>query len=189
MSSKTITIILALVISIIAMAGTFNKADATLQNQEIVAKIQQDNAKFTKILNAKADPEALMEFLHNKIDNDAKIEMSINNPEIKDAGSIEMKLSKADYINSYIYGPRQVKDYHAIIKTIKIDVASNKENVTTKEMLTESGTMLNPHDYQDQGRPFTSYTSCESEYNVTEDGNVVLKNSKCHTDILYEEAV
>lgn len=189
MSSKTIMIIFALVISIIAIAGTLNKAAAKLQNQDIVEKIQQDNAKFTKILNAKADPEALMEFLHNKLDNDAKIEMSINNSEMKDAGVIEMKLSKADYINSYIYGPRQVKNYHASIKTIEIDVASDKENVTTKEMMIESGIMLNPHDYQEQGRPFTSYTSCESQYNVTEDGNVMLKTSKCHTDILYEEAV
>ena len=189
MSSKAVQVIFALILCIIAIAGTLSNADATLQNQELVTKIQNDNKAFTKMLNAKSDPEALMKFLHEKIDNDAKIVMKINNPEAKDAGVIEMKLSKADYINSYIYGPRQVKNYHASIKTLKVDVDADSESITTKEMLTESGIMLNPHDYQDKGRPFTSYTSCESSHVVSETGDITLKRSNCHTDILYEESV
>ena len=189
MSSKAIKIILALIVCVIAVIGSLNNADATLQNQELVMKIKADNEKFTKMLNAKSNPEALLQFLHNKVDNDAQIVMSINNPEIKEAGDIEMKLTKADYINSYLYGPRQVKNYQASIKTLEVDVDTDNSAVKTKERLTESGMMLNPNDYQDKGRPFTSYTTCESQHSVDEEGDIKLKSSKCHTDILYEEAV
>lgn len=189
MSSKAVTTILALMICVIAIAGTINTAGATLKNQDIITTVQNNNARFAEILNAKDDPEVLMEFLHNKVDHAAKIEMSINNPDINDAGPIKVNLGKADYINSYLYGPRQVKNYQASIKTVKIDVASDKQTVQTQEVMTESGIMLNPHDFQDEGRPFTSYTNCESEHNVSDKGEVTLKSSKCHTDILYEEAV
>lgn len=189
MSSRAIKIIFTFVVCVIAVIGTLNKADATLQNQDLIVQIKENNQEFTDLLNAKADPEDLLKFLHEIIDNDAEIFLSINNPEIKDAGLIEMKLSKADYINSYLYGPRQVKNYHADIKTLEVDVDAEKQEVKTKERMTESGIMLNPNDYQDKGRPFTSYTTCESHHAVNEEGSLTLQRSKCHTDILYEEAV
>lgn len=189
MSSKAITITLALITGLILVAASLNNASATLQNQDIVTQIKEDNEQFSKMLNNKNNPEALMQFLHNKVDNDAEIVMNINNPEIKEAGEIEMKLTKADYINSYLYGPRQVRNYQASIKTLDVNVDEASKAVTTKEMMTESGFMMNPNDYQDKGRSFTSYTSCTSKHDVTEDGDIRLKHSTCHTDILYDEAV
>lgn len=186
---KTVKIAVLPITCAIIYVATFNNADAKLNNQELVTKIKEDNKTFSKILNAKSDLETLLKFLHEKIDSDAKITMKINNPETKDADTIEMNLSKADYINSFLYGPRQVKSYKAEIKTLKVDIDSNAETIKTKDMITESGIMLNPHDYQDKGRPFTSYTSCQSEHTVLESGDIKLTNSQCQTDIRYEEAV
>lgn len=171
----------------LAAVGMINQADATLQNQDVIIKVRENNAQFSALLNAKANPETLMKFLHNTIRDDAEIYLSINNTEMKQAAPVEMKISKADYINSYLYGPRQVKNYHADITTLKVDVDGAR--VKTKEMLIESGTTMNPHDYQDKGRNFTSRTTCESEHTVNENGNIALKRSKCRTDILYDEAV
>lgn len=186
MSSRTLKIIVSLIV-FLAAVGVMKQADATLQNQDVITKLRDNNAQFSALLNAKSDPKDLMEFLHSTIDENAEIYLSVNNTDMKQAEAIEVKVSKADYINSYLYGPRQVKNYHVDIMTLKVDV--DGERVKSKEILTETGVIMNLHDYQDKGRDFTSRTTCESEHAIVEGGELSLTHSKCHTDILYDEAV
>ncbi|NCT41354.1 MAG: hypothetical protein GW778_06820 [Alphaproteobacteria bacterium] len=184
---KHITIKAITLISILTILpiSTLNSANA---KRDVISQLKENNAQFSQILNAKSDPEILLDFLHNKIDDSADITISVKNPQINNAGAIEMKLTKADYINSYLYGPRQVKNYHADIKTLNAKMDDETNTLNTKEILTESGTMLNPHDYADPGRPYSSITACESQYSV-ESGQPTLKKATCKTQIAYEEAV
>ena len=186
MSSRTLKIIASFIV-FIAVAGAMKQADATLQNQEIITKIRDKNTQFSALLNAKSDPEDLMKFMHESIDENAEIYLSVNNTDMKQAEALEVKVSKSEYINSYLYGPRQVKNYHVDIMTLKVDVEG--EQVKTKEILTETGIIMNLHDYQDKGRDFTSRTTCESQHEIVKGGKLSLTHSKCHTDILYDEAV
>ncbi|MFK7840231.1 MAG: hypothetical protein AB8B83_07860 [Bdellovibrionales bacterium] len=169
----------------IAAALSLNPAGAKL---DAISQVKSNNAEFSQILNAKLDPEVLLDFMHDKIADDAKITISVKDPKNKDAGEIEVKLTKTDYINSYLYGPRQVKDYRADIKTMDIEVDEKTNTLKAKEILTESGIMLNPFDYQDPGVPYTSYTSCEAEYKI-ESGEPTLQQTTCNTQIAYQESV
>lgn len=186
MSSRILKIIASIIIFTAAISA-MKQADATLQNQEIITKIRDKNTQFSALLNAKADPEDLMKFMHETIDDNAEIYLSVNNTDMNQAEALEMKISKTEYINSYLYGPRQVKNYHADILTLKVDVEG--EQVKTKEIITETGVIMNIHDYQDKGRDFTSRTTCESQHEIVKGGKLSLTHSKCHTDILYDEAV
>lgn len=186
---KTLKFALPLAACIMLIKPVYNTADASTQTNDIASKIQQNNQTFAKMLNAKSEPEKLMQFMHKTIDNDAQIKMTINNPELEDAGVMEVKLSKADYINSYLYGPRQVKNYRADIQTVNVEVDESSNVVKTKDILIESGIMLDPRDHQAKGRDFTSRTTCESKHTLDENQDVQLEASVCHTDIQYPQSI
>lgn len=173
----------------ILILSTFasKNVEARNQTQTIEEKVKRTASTFEAMLNAKSDPEELMEFMHNTISNDVQITLIINSPEEKQTTEIERKLTKAEYINSYLYGPRQVENYHASIKTMDINVGADNKTVTSKEIMTESGTIKNPHNYKDKGREFISRTVCNLQRTLDSRDNLILQLSTCKTEISYPE--
>lgn len=158
---------------------------AAQARQEIEANL----AKFETILNEKQDPMVLLDFLHETIDNGAEIKMTINSPSENTGAPSDMVLNKADYINSYLHGPRRIQNYKADIQTLSVSVNAETQIVKSRELFIEQGTAKDPMDVNALGQDFTSRTVCESEYNQDENSRLILKNSVCHTDILYEQNV
>lgn len=156
-------------------------------NNDLTQQVTQDFERFETLLNEKQDPEKLLEFLHGIIDQDATFEMTVR--DYQDAGKLDTKITlhKADFINSYIWGPRQVADYHADFKTL--NVSKNQDNtLTSTAVFTERGRMMDVQDPTKQGQDFISETTCVSTHGI-ENSKVTLKSGTCKTDIVYEQAI
>lgn len=161
---------------------------AMARENNLMKQVEQTYSTFETMLNEGNQPQELMAFLHDTISDDAAIEVTISNPSAPAGAPDEMTLSKADYINSYVYGPRTVDGYAVQIKTAEIGNDKAQNTVTTRDTLTERGTVKNPMDPQDKGKDFISRTECQSTF-AGKDGHAVLQSATCHTSIAFETDV
>ncbi len=184
---RSVLLSICLVVSILALALS-QPANGTTKTKDVETRISQDFEQFESLLNQKQNPEALVEFLHSIIDQDAKFEMTVRDYQDRNAQSTKMVLGKADFINSYLYGPLQVANYKADFKTLK--VSKNGDNtLTSTAIFTERGRMLDAQDPTKYGPEFVSETVCVSTHGVESDERVTLKGSSCKTDIIYEQSI
>lgn len=184
---KTRKIQLALFITISVGLCAYGHASAHQNNEDgFATTIETHYKKFETMLNTQATPETMIEFLHNAIDNNAKIHMVISNHDTANTDKTEIEISKADYINSYLYGPRQIGNYHADVKVSDIKINKQNKTASATETLTETGYVQNPKNYEDKGDEFTSQTVCTSHYSFDKNQAPVLKASNCKTDISSE---
>lgn len=152
-------------------------------------EIKSYYAAFENILNEKGNPEKLMDFLHKSVSQDAKFSLEVHNPDQNQAAP-DMILDKAEYINSYLYGPRQIRNYKVQIKTMNVEWDEKAQAGTSKEIFLERGLTINPKDpLHSRGRAFTSQTSCTSVHGLNDQDQLVVKNSACKTEIFYEQEV
>lgn len=156
---------------------------------DVKGKIVGNFETFETILNAKAAPEVLMDFLHETISHSAEFHVLVENTEIQGKAPEQIKLDKADYINSYLYGPRQIEDYKADIKVLDITLSDDSKAASSKEILTERGMMKDPMNPDDYARGFVSRTQCQSDYVMNDAQEPVLETSVCHTQIMFEQGV
>lgn len=153
------------------------------------AQIQNNLKTFEQILNnPQAEPEKLMEFLHNTIAKDAKFSMTINVPDAPMKGPASHEIGKAEYINSFLYGPRQIQNYKANIKTKDVQVDRTTGVVIAESVMTEQGTVKKKAGEKIFNEGFTSTTTCRSEYVQGENQGLVIKASDCTTQISTEQS-
>lgn len=176
-------------VSMMAVAAFHNSADANNWGKNIAKEIENRHQTFEAKLNAQNDPEGLMEFLHETISQSAKITMEIHDDAAPIDQPLAHKLDKADYINSYLYGPRQIDNYRADLKTVDIQIDAQTQTVKSEELLTETGRTRVPPGVKGKAQDFTSRTECESIHGLDDNDALVLMYSKCETDIIVDQAI
>ena len=156
---------------------------------DVFIKDIQSNAKrFESLLNQKSDERALINFMHNAISHNADIHVSVDRPQTMHPVPESLKLSKEDYINSFVLGPRMIQNYHASITQSDFRYDAAKGIVHVKETLKETGLQPNPQNVNDSGQDFETITACAATYTVT--GNEpLLTSSDCKTVIAFEQGV
>ncbi|MBL4804825.1 MAG: hypothetical protein JKY71_08165 [Alphaproteobacteria bacterium] len=183
---RYIVLSICIVISSLVFAP-LSTATGNTGNEELTQQVTQDFERFETLLNQKQDPQQLLEFLHGIIDQDATFEMTVRDYQSKTAQDTKITLHKADFINSYIWGPRQVAGYQADFKTLKVNKTDDK-TLTSTAIFTERGRMMDMQDPSKQGQDFISETVCVSTHGI-EKAKVTLKGGTCKTDIVYEQAI
>jgi len=185
---KSMTLVTKLAAFLFGCTILFYVHGSNAKTNVIAQKVKDKNKVFVQILNAKSSPEDLLKFMHDSVDEDAVIKMTVNDPEQK-VPQMTFQLSKADYINSYLYGPRQIKNYHADLKTTNVEYDHLSHTIKAKETLIESGITQDPHNHRNTGRNFTSQTICDVEHGINKADGITLKSSECETHIFYEEDI
>lgn len=176
-------------LTLAAMSGIFFMSMSSQASTDHAEnKIRENYKLFADILNAKAEPEALIDFMHSSISQDAEFLMDISNAEGPSKQNTEAVLSKADYINSYLYGPRMVKGYNIQINVENVEALGDNSEWVSKVNFVESGAMQDIQDVRHRAKPFTSYTSCATVHGYEDDSFVLIK-ATCRTEILYEQDV
>ena len=175
-TKSILTIALGFTLTTSAYAGTENTEQ----------KIRESFQNFSSILNEKSAPEELIKFLHESIKQDAEFKLVINNPQINSNAS-EETLTKADYINSFLYGPRTIQNYNMDIKVKNISKQDSGNKWISNVVYIESGDMKTNYSSA-PGKPFTSITSCEVTH-ILEKSNPLLDSATCKTQILAEQDV
>lgn len=188
MSATHAYIMLFIALTALMPLLAFNIAQAKNTPQNMQTQIQTNAKTLETLLNVQNDPEQLLSFLDNIVSNQAEIHLTINN----DAHNLEpakVKLTKADYINSYLYGPKQVEDYKAKIQTQIMHVDYDAKILVSKEALLETGTMKTAPAQKTQGDAFKTLTICESHYKISTEKHLKLETSTCEVNINIEESV
>lgn len=169
--------------------GTYasaNSPEQTAPEQTAEEKILQSKENLEDLLSHKEKINDLSAFLHTAIDKDAAIMVQTIEPGAGNAAPKTIELSKTDYINSYVYGPRAIKDYRVDIQITDFEFDAQNNVVKTHEVMTESGTKLDPWNYKAPGVQFTSKTKCTSSYSLKTQ-TPKLSGSDCKVVILQEE--
>ncbi len=171
------------------LGGLLISSDAFCKTPEeaVEETLIQSKKNLEDLLTHKEKLDDLSAFLDSSIDQDVAIIIQTIEP---GAGSPspEVELSKADYINSYVYGPRAIKDYLVDIEITDFEYNASQNVATTQEIMTESGLRLDPWDHKAPGIQFTSKTKCVSSYTL-EAQTPKLASSDCKTVILEEEDI
>lgn len=160
-------------------------ADAST-NHLTNAMITAQYEKLEQALNRTDDKEPLARFLHNHISEHARFDVSVDDHRQQPR---RLTLNKNDYINSYIQGTNFIRDYRASIETLSVDIDPATNHALSREIITEHGTILDPHNLQDvKGRPFISQTTCHTLHGL-QNGKIVALGGQCHTSIGLEEKI
>lgn len=170
---------LIIVITLIFIVSTPLIAEAT---QTGITKdlIVEKNAKMQSLLQ-KRDPQLTMNFLHSHISDNATFEISFeNNTMPKEIKKNSLKMDKAAYINSFIFGQNYIDNYNVKIKTQNVEIVENGKTAIVEEIMTEEGVMLNPNNILDEGIPFLSVTTCKTTYGFKA-GVVQSDKASCNT--------
>lgn len=188
---RLVLILFLSVLCLIVMAALQfgpNAANAAIDAED---RIAANFKTFETLLNEGDAPEKLMTFLHETISNEAEFRVRISNEAAagQGQGANDVTLNKADYINSYLYGPRQVEDYQAQIEVLDITMDKGSQRAHSQEVLVERGYMRNPAKPNDYSQGFVSRTACQSEYTINAKQKPVLEKSVCKTDIAFEQGV
>ncbi len=172
------------ILLVFATAGTMIYVHSS-NASETSAKtaIEEGHKAFADALNLK-DPKKLVDFLHTHIAPEAKFNVKVSSDDAKTAPS-EVTMGKADYINSYLYGTRQVKNYHMDIKTGAVKTTEGGK-LEVQETYIETGLMTNPADPSKPGQDFISRTSCVTSYSAGEnEKGLRVDGATCKTDISF----
>ena len=172
--------------TLISAAIVPNLANANFPHKHAGQQLQDNVKKFEQLLNVQDNPETLLEFLDTTVSNDVTIQMTIKN-DAESQPPAEVTLTKADYINSYLYGPRQVDNYQAKVSAQIVHIDQDAEVLVSKETLIETGTMKPPLNAKEAPMDFTTLTLCENQYSIAPTQDVVLESSKCKVNIKIEE--
>lgn len=187
-NSKSVKILTLTALSVLGLTimGSLTYAESATAEEKI-GKIYKE---FATILNDQGQPEAIMDFLHEKVAQDANFTMKISNPDEDNGKGTQAVLSKADYINSYLYGPRMIDGYNVSINVESTESLPEKGSWVSRVTFVESGSIKSPYDIKVKPRPFSSFTTCDSVHGF-EDGkkNLVVKQANCFTEIFYEQEV
>lgn len=186
LKSVQILTIAAVPVMALTIMGGLTYAESTSAEEKIGAIYTE----FASILNDQGQPEAIMDFLHEKVDQDANFTMKISNPDAGQAQDTESVLTKADYINSYLYGPRMVQNYKVSINVENTESLPEKGSWVSRVTFVESGNMRTPYDVTVKPKPFSSFTTCDAVHGFAEGKkDLVVKQANCFTEIFYEQEV
>lgn len=178
----------SLFFALIILIGTSIHSNAR-QTPDSITLITEKNQTLSELLENRAAIQETIAFMHNHISENAVFEMSMNNETMpKDIPNQNIKMDKVDYINSFIQGAHFVDEYKVSIKTIAVEPSDDQKTAISKEIMTEEGVILNPHNLQEEGKPFISTTSCTTLHQL-EGGKAISVKAQCHTDTSFLNAV
>lgn len=149
---------------------------------DTITLITEKNQTMSALLENRAAMQETIAFMHEHISENAVFEMSISNETMPaDTQGQNIKMDKADYINSFIQGSHFVDKYKVSIKTVDVQPSQDNKTAISKEIMTEEGIILNPYNLQEKGKPFISTTSCTTLHQL--DGKKAISvKAQCHTD-------
>ena len=151
--------------------------------------VEYKNAALTKLLNDRQNPAGSTQYLHDHISENAKFDLTVTNPAMPQIASDQtIKMSKQDYINSYIQGPTFITDYRIDIKTTSFTYDEKTGEARSKDIITERGTVQSHRPDAKKGKDMVSTTICNTVHTL-KDGKVATTGAKCHTDVSFEESV
>ncbi|NCO02657.1 MAG: hypothetical protein GW903_00515 [Alphaproteobacteria bacterium] len=175
----------AILLTIVTLIGL--TIGSSLQTQastapDYLALISEKNKTMSSLLEDRSNMQETITFLHQHISETATFEMSMSNTTMpKDMLQQNIKMSKADYINTFIHGTHYVDDYEVSIETIAVQPANDGKSVISQEIMTEQGVALNPNDVKEAGKAFISTTKCITTHKI-EGEKAVAVDAKCHTN-------
>lgn len=170
----------------VAVAALFVFSSLTANASDTEAQFENHIQQFANVLNKQQDPEALVNFLHESVDQDAQIVMKLDGDAKPKEVPDMLTVGKVDYINNFLYGTRRVRDYRAEIVTQDIQFDAETNRVVAKYVLKETGMVfMRPGDYTRKSMvPFESSTNCVSHYDVSDkDTGFVLQTEACETQL------
>lgn len=188
MKIRYITPLSLLAITLTAALSLSNMPSSNASNpEEEIGKIY---VEFETILNSKNEPEVIMDFLHKTIDQNATFSVEISNNETSNSQKTKSKLTKADYINSYLYGPRMVENYNIEINAEVTKSLPSEGLWMYRTTFIETGNIKDINNLNAKPRPFASITSCDTIHGYNAGKKAIsLKESNCVTQISYEQEV
>ncbi len=167
---------------LIAVIFCISNSLSVQANDNIITQtlIVEQNEKMEELLQ-KRDPKETINFLHSNISENAEFNIQVNNPMAQTTQTKQsFKMSKADYINSFITGMHYVDKYDVDIKTSDIQISKDQKTATVIEVMIEEGTILNAQNLSNPGLPFLSTTTCTKIYKI-EAGKMQSNQAFCKT--------
>jgi hypothetical protein len=174
-----------LAVALLIATATPAFAGEAITEQMVAAK----NAELAKLLNDRQNTNGSTQYMHEHIAENAKFELSVNNPAMPEAASGQsFQMNKADYINSYIQGPVYISNYNIAIKTASFAYDAATGEARSRDIITERGTLQSPRPDAKAGKDMVSTTTCETTHTL-KDGKLATTGAKCHTEVSFEESV
>lgn len=147
-----------------------------------ITLITEKNQTMSALLENRSEMQETIAFMHEHISENAVFEMSMSNETMPaDMQGQNIKMDKADYINSFIQGTHFVDQYKVSIKTVDVQPSKDNKTAISKEIMIEEGLILNPRNLQEEGKPFISTTSCTTLHQLDGEKAISVK-AQCHTD-------
>ena len=165
-----------LAVALLITAATPALAGEAITEQMVATK----NAELAKLLNDRQNTNGSTQYMHEHIAENAKFELSVNNPAMPEAASGQrFQMTKEDYINSYIQGPVYIAHYNIVLDSL---------TGASRDIITERGTLQSPRPDAKAGKDMVSTTTCETTH-ALKDGKLATTGAKCHTEVSFEESV
>lgn len=162
------------------------EAGQSITKDMVTSKYQ----KMEALLNDRSQIVRAIRFMHNHIGENARFDMTVNNPLI--TGAVEnqaMTIDKSGYINSYVQGGNFVDQYQLDIQTVAFEFNEAANAAFSKEIYIERGVAKDPMQlFQGPGRAFVSRTTCQTRHEM-KNGVLMSTGSRCHTDVSFEEDI
>lgn len=168
-----------------------SSSDIIASSEYIVTQdmIAEKNKAMITAMNANKQEIPAVKFLHNYISDDAEFEIKVNNTTApKSVQNQTIEMNKTEYINSYIQGTDLIDNYNFDIKTLDTKYLPEKDIFVSNEILTETGTALNPYNLSEKGRDFISKTKCSTFHRLRE-GKLISIGANCKTDVSYSNMI
>ncbi|MCK6418477.1 MAG: hypothetical protein L6Q57_06010 [Alphaproteobacteria bacterium] len=144
--------------------------------------------RWERVMNVPRTERAqAIRFMHEIIADQAQFVVKVSNPAFKTADVENLKLTKSDYINSFVQGTNFVDNYHVAFQTLDM-TEDGQGGAQAQILITERGIMKDPYALQRPGQAFESRTLCQTSHNKTEHG-YVLTGGTCASTVALEESI
>ncbi len=168
---------------------SLSTSSAATNERHVEEMIAQKNAQMERVLNSEGGKIAVIRFLHEHISDDARFELTVNNPAMPAAsGAQTFEMDKEAYINTFVQGTNFIDNYAVDIDTVQTRIEPETGEAVSEDVLVERGVMMNPYNMSAPGKLFESRTTCETRH-VVEGGALISKGGICHTNVSIEEVI
>ena len=155
--------------------------------QDPEQSVRQYYHDMERVLSNRMEYDAVMKFFHQGVNDQASFTMTVDNPSMTSAQQGQsFKMTKQDYINSFLIGSAGVRDYSVSVEPVNIRAIGDE--IQSVSVLKERGYVENPSDFAALPQYFESRTVCHSQHKDN-NGTVQLTESECQTTISHESSI
>lgn len=181
---KVLYTLVLIVLPSFAMAQDSVIASLSQSSEQNVRQYYDD---MERVLSDRMNYESVMKFFHEGVNDNASFMMSVENPSLSDAQKGQsFKMTKQDYINSFLIGSAGVRDYAVSVEPVQVQRVG--DHVQSVSVLKERGYVENTSDVAALPQYFESSTVCHSRHKENE-GSMQLVESACKTTIANESSI